>query len=186
MTDRDVHEIPLSGKQLVFLFMSGVVVLVIVFLLGVSVGQGVDDVPAQTSDTSVPPDAQPTEASPADLSFHGELTGADGGVQPAALVPQPPPAEPPPPPDDPDPTTPAPGDQTGSPQDWNVQVGAYGKGNADQVMAQLTELGFSAFLATSSSDSLYRVRVGPFRDRADAEDAAARLENEGFAAVISR
>ena len=41
MSDSDVREIHLSGKQLFFLFMASVVVAVAIFLLGVSVGRGV-------------------------------------------------------------------------------------------------------------------------------------------------
>ena len=41
MTDQEYREIQLSGKQIVFLFMSLVVVAVVIFLLGVSVGRGV-------------------------------------------------------------------------------------------------------------------------------------------------
>ena len=41
MNDQSFHEIQLSGKQLVFLFMSAVVLAVVIFLLGVSVGRGV-------------------------------------------------------------------------------------------------------------------------------------------------
>jgi hypothetical protein len=42
MADQEYREIQLSGKQIVFLFMSLVVVAVVIFLLGVSVGRGVD------------------------------------------------------------------------------------------------------------------------------------------------
>ena len=39
--DDGFHEIQLNGKQLVFLFMAGTVVAVVIFLLGVFVGRGV-------------------------------------------------------------------------------------------------------------------------------------------------
>jgi cell division septation protein DedD len=41
MADEGIREIQLNGKQLVFLFMAGTVVAVVVFLLGVMVGRGV-------------------------------------------------------------------------------------------------------------------------------------------------
>jgi len=189
MTDRDVHEIPLSGKQLVFLFMTGVVLLVIVFLLGVSVGRGVDEVPVQAGETSVPLEALPTETSPADLGFHDELTGAEAGAAPDETPTPPPPAPPPPetsPPADPEPAQPPPSNEATSATGWKVQVGAYGKPNADRVLARLTDLGYPAFLATLPSDALYRVRVGPFADRAEAERVASRLETEGFDPAIMR
>ena len=40
MSDQGFHEVQLSGKQLVFLFMSAIVLLVVTFLLGVDVGRG--------------------------------------------------------------------------------------------------------------------------------------------------
>ena len=40
MAEPGVHEIQLSAKQLVFMFMAAVVVAVGIFLLGVSVGRG--------------------------------------------------------------------------------------------------------------------------------------------------
>jgi cell division septation protein DedD len=185
MPDRDVREIPLSGKQLVFLFMSGVVLLVVVFLLGVSVGRGVDDTPIEASDTSVPIDAPPTETSPADLGFHDELTAAGAGAEAANPDPQPPPpppvATPPPEPREAAPPPPS----TGAEEGWKVQVGAYGTTeNADRVLARLTELGYPAFI--SPTGSLQRVRVGPYADRAEAERVAASLEREGFDPSITR
>ena len=47
MTDQQFHEIQLSGKQLVFVFISVVGVAVVIFLLGVSVGRGVRGTPVR-------------------------------------------------------------------------------------------------------------------------------------------
>ena len=47
--DDGFHEIQLNGKQLVFLFMAGTVVAVVIFLLGVFVGRGVR---AEVGDTN--------------------------------------------------------------------------------------------------------------------------------------
>ena len=41
MSDEQFHEFQLDGKQLVFLFMAGTVVAVVIFLCGVMVGRGV-------------------------------------------------------------------------------------------------------------------------------------------------
>src|SRR5688572_13902537 len=49
MSEHEVHEIQLNGKQLVFMFMAATVVSVVIFLCGVMVGRGVrqpDDVVA--------------------------------------------------------------------------------------------------------------------------------------------
>src|SRR2546422_219766 len=73
MADDAFHEIQLSGKQLVFLFMAATVVATVVFLSGVMVGRGVraergelvttTEAPADPTATSAPPLAPPAGAS---------------------------------------------------------------------------------------------------------------------------
>ena len=70
--DDGFHEIQLSGKQLVFLFMAATVVSVVIFLCGVLVGRGVRAeratamVEASTPPTEPPlPPPQPAPATPA-------------------------------------------------------------------------------------------------------------------------
>src|SRR5205823_10895989 len=61
-TDEGFREIQLNGKQLVFLFMAATVVSVVIFLMGVLVGRGVQpDRPAQgeTTAAAVVPDPAP-------------------------------------------------------------------------------------------------------------------------------
>ena len=89
LTDDGFHEIQLSGKQLVFLFMLATVVLVATFLLGVQVGRGV------RGDRGV--DA----ATAAALSAAAPPTPASTSSQPAASS-GPPAAEPPSPAQEPD------------------------------------------------------------------------------------
>lgn len=58
---------------------------------------------------------------------------------------------------------------------WLVQAGSYGsQANADKVAAQLKAHGFRAAVShfSKSGKSFYRVRVGPYLDRAAAEKAA--------------
>lgn len=45
---------------------------------------------------------------------------------------------------------------------------------------------FPAFVVTPTSDSLYRVQVGPYRDEHAAETAQAELARAGFKAIIKR
>src|SRR5262245_39405769 len=94
MSDQNFHEIQLSGKQLVFLFISAVGVAVVIFLLGVSVGRGVRGValagagvdtgaPSDTVVAANPPPA--TQPGPGELSYHNTLQGggrAGGGTTP--------------------------------------------------------------------------------------------------------
>lgn len=118
MADQDLPE-PSStgsgrGKQIVFLFMSAVVVAVVIFLLGVSVGRGVRKggeagsgpegsssaaAPAETTPAATPP----AQAAPGDLNYHNSVRA---GTPPASaappaddkpeLPPVPPPSAPPP------------------------------------------------------------------------------------------
>src|SRR5690606_39749425 len=78
MAEPQFREIQLSGKQLVFLFMTAVVLAVAVFLLGVSVGRGTrtpgDAVVEQTAEVVPPADLPPpTEITPADLQYYDAL-----------------------------------------------------------------------------------------------------------------
>jgi cell division septation protein DedD len=100
MAESGVREIQLSGKQLVFLFMASVVLVVVVFLLGVSVGRGArvtagavapTDAAATTEAPIVAPPGTP--ASAADLTYHDRLPGsagpakrADAGAAPASAA----------------------------------------------------------------------------------------------------
>ena len=72
MADEGFHEIELKGKQLVFLFMAGTVVSVVIFLCGVMVGRGVPaplpgETPVLASDATVDPTApiEPAARAPA-------------------------------------------------------------------------------------------------------------------------
>ena len=64
-----------------------------------------------------------------------------------------------------------------------VQLGSFvDKGNADRLVREMTTKGFNAFVAPpikSNGRDLYRVRVGPTRDRASAEALAAQLKRMG-------
>ena len=63
-----------------------------------------------------------------------------------------------------------------------VQLGSFrSKENADGLVRDMTTKGFAAFIApiTSNGHELYRVRVGPTRDRASAEALAAQLKRVG-------
>jgi cell division septation protein DedD len=93
MSDQEFREIQLTAKQLFFLFMSAVVVAVVIFLLGVSVGRGVQgeavSAAADTgavSDTvvtaSTPPASTPAGSQTPNLTYDPKLQG--GPVPPPA------------------------------------------------------------------------------------------------------
>ena len=68
-----------------------------------------------------------------------------------------------------------------------VQLGSFrSKENADGLVRDMTAKGFAAFVApiTTNGHELYRVRVGPTRDRASAEALAAELKRIGQSGSI--
>jgi cell division septation protein DedD len=68
-----------------------------------------------------------------------------------------------------------------------VQVGTFSKeANAERLVKQLRDQGQSAFVMPlkSSGATLYRVRIGPMKDRASAEAALRDLKSPG-AKVVS-
>jgi cell division protein FtsN len=73
----------------------------------------------------------------------------------------------------------------GSQQGWMLQIGAFkSKENADAQVRQLISKGYSAVVVTGGS--LFRVRVGPYAERADADKAAAKLKSEGISSSVTR
>jgi len=73
------------------------------------------------------------------------------------------------------------------PGNFVVQLGTFSKrDNADRLVRDMTAKGFAAFVVptTSNGHELYRVRVGPTRDRAAAEALAAELKRAGQSGSI--
>jgi DedD protein len=68
-----------------------------------------------------------------------------------------------------------------------VQLGSFGqKDNADRLVREMTAKGFAAFISpiTTNGRELYRVRVGPVRDRASAEALATQLKKVGQSGTV--
>lgn len=194
--DDGFHEIQLNGKQLVFLFMAGTVVAVVIFLLGVFVGRGVRAEPGQTDpliaqQSSTMPDIPPAASSsgseaPAsaseDLSYPARLGNADA---PREVLREPPPPSPEPPARAPSPAAAAPSasDVPGEPagDGFAIQLAALGKREeAEGIVRRLAGKGYSAYLMAppSGAPAVYRVRVGKFKDRREAESVSTRLQKE--------
>lgn len=205
--DEGFHEIQLSGKQLVFLFMATTVVSVVIFLCGVLVGRGVraekqGDAVAPAQETSLPaapvPAAEPptpaadSAAQPPvadELSYYNRL----GGDQPAqenlkGEPPAPMPAEAAPP----APPQPAAATATAEATSaYSVQVAAMReRGEADAIVKRLVAKGYPAYVVTpaaGSPNTVYRVRVGKYQDRREAEQIVRRLaKEEQFRPFITR
>ena len=189
------HEIQLSGKQLVFLFMATTVVSVVIFLCGVLVGRGVraerggDDTVAAalaaptTADAGPPSTEPPAPPKEEELSYPKRLQGGSAAAEklekPAT---QAAPAEPPaqqaaPPPQAPRADLPA----GGRPGNWVIQVHALqNRDAANTLVRSLASKGYPAFLLDppGQSPQIYRVQIGGYRDRVEAEQVARRLEKE--------
>ena len=208
LSDDAFHEIHLSGKQLVFLFMATTVVSVVIFLLGVFVGRGV---PAQRqsqelTDSAATLAAEPAPADPApapppvadaagpaaaeppsppaeteELSYKKRLEGESPAAESLKPPPQPAPA---PPARTSAAAQVAPASQTvigtAQPGTWVVQVHVLrDRTVAARIVQRLISKGYPAFLvAAGPPTSTYKVQVGRFRDRADAQKAVERLKKE--------
>jgi cell division septation protein DedD len=218
MADEGFHEIPLGGKQLVFLFMAAVVVAVVIFLCGVMVGRGVraekagvaagEPAPVAPSATA---DLGSSAAAPAGTpaTGKGQQATADDDANyynrlskettpPDTLKP---PAEVPPAAGEPAPAKApkqtakkaaaadvAPGKSDAAPPATSgepagpglrLQVAAFRDGAAAEAVAtRLKAKGYPAYVLAPSTDSLFRVRVGRYKTKKEADDAMRRLEKE--------
>ena len=205
MQDEGFHEIQLNGKQLVFLFMAATVVAVVIFLCGVMVGRGVPvqragafvDGPAQTaldptaltyeptapasastSTTGAPPSAHETltypdrleEPTPPVETLRSPVETAAAVSRPLETeeVPEAVPALSPSPLSEPD------------GKGFVVQVAAVRERNeADTIARRLSTKGYPAFVTTPANGApVFRVRVGKYTERREAESVAGRLEKE--------
>lgn len=197
------HEIQLSGKQLVFLFMSTTVVLVVTFLCGVMVGRNVRtdrgaEAPVETAaalpsdeENGLPPAvAGEPSAAPLqldELQAQKRLTTPNPSEepkpkeQPPAVVQQPPPApEVKTPPAQEKPPAPTKSDvpTAGRSGTWFLQVAALStRDAAASTVRQLLAKGYPAYL-DDSAPPLFRVRVGRYGTREEAARVAQKLQKE--------
>jgi DedD protein len=144
--------------------------------------------PAVVDNRAPPPEAPPTEDADPVQPADGDQAKPEGSQQsqpaPSAVVEQPTATRPP---------ASAPERPLASRAEaptsgrWAVQVGTFSKeANAQRLMQELREQGHSAFVMPlkSGSGTLYRVRVGPMKDRASAEAKLRDLKSPG-AKVVS-
>ena len=200
MTDEAFHEIQLNGKQLVFLFMAATVVAVVIFLCGVMVGRGVRAPRGgEMADLTVEAAADPTaNVGPSEEPAAPSATEGGASTPPAATeedlsYPERL-AEPSSPPEtlsEPAPTAaPAPAVAAARASDapplpsgegYTVQVAAVKvRSEADTIASRLTKKGYAAYVIPPAPGAprVFRVRVGKYKERRDAESIATRLERE--------
>lgn len=186
MTEDGVREIHLSGKQLVFLFMAVTAVAVVIFLCGVLVGRGVRTAQERAGATPVPsavpggaPAATPGTAGTEALTYPRRLAGTlppEEELVPRADAPPAPVTEPAPNVDA------APSASVPAGEGYAVQVAALrSEAEAAAIAQRLVQKGYPAYVVGPSPGapvSVYRVRVGKFPNRQDAEAVVRRLEQE--------
>jgi DedD protein len=122
--------------------------------------------PAPATATANPKTPSSTPASPAPAPAPAAAITAPSTVSPAPAA------------------APAPRPERGT---FVVQLGSFGsRENAERLVRDMTARGFAAFIApiTSNGRELYRVRVGPTRDRGSAEALAAELKRVGQSGSI--
>jgi cell division septation protein DedD len=210
MSDQGVREIQLSGKQLVFMFMTATVAAVVVFLCGVMVGRGVNTsrasaVTATAAEPAIDPTlpAQPSQTTSSDgassaepvssqedlkeLTYAKRLEAPEPPPEPAVepVVPAPVPAIAEQPKVEKPPVAPvaAKAIDAGEPKGagFVVQVASLrSRGEADAIAKRLSSKGFPSFVTTpgTGGPKVFRVRVGKYADRKEAETVARKLEKE--------
>jgi DedD protein len=142
-----------------------------------------------------PRPANTPPANPTQLAQPGEAATPATAVEPpaaaapapattqAAVKPTPAPVQTPTPTPRTEPQKPAPA----APGSFAVQLGSFSvRDNADRLVRDMTAKGFTAFVSPirSGGRDIYRVRVGPTRDRAQAEALAAQLRRIGQSGAI--
>ena len=204
MSEHEVHEIQLNGKQLVFMFMAATVVSVVIFLCGVMVGRGVrqpDDVLAVNTgipiDSTVafddvgPGPAAAADTAPApeeeNLTYAKRLEAPAPVNEPVKPAPAPKPE-----------VAPAVNEKPAPPSEraantrfaepsgkgYVIQVMAYPtRAEAEALATQLSGKGYSTMFVTVNDDApraRYRVRVGKFASKRERDAVAARLQKDRF------
>ena len=199
------REIQLSGKQLVFYCMAALVFIVVVFLMGVQVGRGVlaqrglpgaGDTAAFARDAEPPPPpasvsqgSTPPVTAGEKLSYAERLASSEPPAEQLkkaeAVAPSPKPEVPAPKssaparPEASEPRRDPPAEPSGS--GFEIQVGALRERElADSIVKRLVAKGYPAYvvLPAKGTPDPYRVRVGKYKDRREADTVAAKLQKE--------
>src|SRR5207237_372724 len=150
--DDGFHEIQLNGKQLVFLFMAATVVSVVIFLCGVLVGRGVRAERGPAADAAAltaaaeTPSQQPGPAAPVPPREQASCTDVVPTSEPQG-------------------------------QGYTVQIAALNvRSEADAVAKRLASKGYAVYVLppAAGTPQVFRVRIGKFGSRREAESMAAR------------
>ncbi len=198
MRNKDYRELQISSSILIFIFLGIIIVGIVIFLLGVSVGKKQEQVsgtmiPAQNKFEEVvadkpTPTAEEKDAIGQELAGHVEAkedpAGTEVVTQPQVKTSQPPAQKKAPPPAAKTSTPTAPTAKSTPAGQYFLQIGAFrNKESADSVVEKYQRMGFPGQViapGTTDSRQLYRVVIGGYVTRADAQQAKIRLvESEG-------
>jgi len=152
-------------------------------------GNGQPMAPASNDAPVALPEVAAPMSAPAERATPGEAASpAPAATNPMAPTNNPAPTAPAPATTAPSPARPATvAASRAEPGTFVVQLGSFGsRENAERLVRDMTAKGFATFIApiTSNGRELYRVRVGPTRDRASAEALAAELKRVGQSGSI--
>jgi hypothetical protein len=190
MSEQGVREIQLNGKQLVFMFMTATVAAVVIFLCGVMVGRGVNTTRASalaavTTEPTVDPTstaAQPSQTSSTDASSAAPVSSQEDLKELTYAKRLESPEPPPEPAVEPVVASPVPA-IAAQPKVERPQAVAPATKQVDPGGPQgngFSSKGFPSFVTTpgSSGPKVFRVRVGKYAERREAETVARKLEKE--------
>jgi cell division septation protein DedD len=186
MSNKDYRELQLSSSQLILIFIAILVLGIVVFLLGVSVGKKQGKIVEETQLAAKPaeqitqqkPVPQKESADPISQELESHKKAGEEKVQEEKIEAQPAAAKP-----KVEPRKTAAASQS---QDvyW-IQIGAYSsQQNASALVEEYKRNGYNAILIEPSASDrrkLYRVRLGGYPTREQAENARnelARKENK--------
>jgi cell division septation protein DedD len=194
MKNKDYRELQISSSVLIFIFIGVIIVGIVIFLLGVSVGKkqataaGIPATPQSQFEEVVAEKPKPTgeDKDPISQELEGhqvaqketsqkpeEVTRPE--VKTKSPVEKPAPAK----------TTPPPAKTSASPGgSFFLQIGAFrNRESADAVVEKYRSMGFPGQVivpAAGDSRQLFRVVLGGYNTRSDAERSKAQLvETEG-------
>ncbi len=181
MSNKDYRELQLSSSQLILIFIAILVLGIVVFLLGVSVGKKQAKIQESTQLASQPteqitqektiPQKETSESINQELASHAKAQAEKVPEEKIKAQPAEPKSKP---------TQQAPASQTQN--NYWIQVGAFSsQQNANAMAEEYKSKGYNAVvLAPSSSDrtKLYRVRLGGYSSREEAEQARENLARQ--------
>ena len=198
--DDGFHEIQLSGKQLVFLFMATTVVSIVIFLCGVLVGRGVqnarglissssstdagDTKPGDDDAATATPTGEPTPVK--DLSYPANLPrqGDPAKVQPGAAAELGSTAEVPATVKAPEATPPAPTEAPKDAAKATAKAAPPPEAPKESPKAAAATAPPASTAPAPAEDGGFTVQVTALKNRPEADQVAQRLQGKGYKAYV--